>query len=367
MKLNHVLALVISFLSFQQAFASNSLPELKWGADAKSGAPYMFVDSNDPTKFQGFEYDIMLKLAEKMGRKLVFIQNEWESLVPGLERGDYDIAANGIEITPEREEQVLFTIPYYSTFEQLVVASKNTQINSLADVNGHKIGTLKASLAQYILEKQTKANIVYYEEESSGYQDVASDRIDGFFVDYPIALYYAAPNVKLKSVGPPVGKLTYGIAVSQKHPELVVELNKGIKALYDSGDLEKILAKWKLLHPFTVKELGLTHSDSINQSDEYQKVAKLQNQALSFSARMTRYGSLMPLLLKGALRSLEISIISMVIAILFGLLLCLMRLYGNRSLAGNSAFDSALSYFLWITVRRNSPKPLYRRNFWIGL
>jgi polar amino acid transport system substrate-binding protein len=129
------------------AAADSGLPELRWAADAKSGAPYMFVDPTDPHKMQGFEFDIMNKLAEKMGRRLVFVQNEWESLIPGLERGDYDVAANGIEITPERQQQVLFSDPYYATFEQLVVKSDNEAIRSLKDVDGKKIGTLKASLA----------------------------------------------------------------------------------------------------------------------------------------------------------------------------------------------------------------------------
>jgi polar amino acid transport system substrate-binding protein len=321
-----LLALLLSTFTLPSQAANPH--ELRWAADAKSGAPYMFVDPKDPTKMEGFEYDIMQSLAEKMGRKLVFIQNEWESLIPGLERDDYDVAANGIEITPERSEQVLFSKPYYSTFEQLVVAKDNTDIHSIDDVAGKKIGTLKASLAQYILEKQTKAQITFYEEESTGYTDVADHRIDGFFVDYPIALFYSAPNPKLKFVGGPVGKLIYGIAVSKKHPELIPELNAGIQALFDSGDLEKILAKWNLLHPFTVKDLGLKIK-STNDSAEYQKAADLQNEHLSFGARLRRYAGLMPLLLKGALRSMEISILSMLIAIIFGLILTLMRLYGN--------------------------------------
>ncbi|MBC7396665.1 MAG: ABC transporter permease subunit, partial [Bdellovibrionales bacterium] len=291
------------------------------------GAPFMFVDPSNPKKMKGFELDIMEKLAEKMGRKLQFVQNEWESLVPGLNRGDYDIAANGLEITPERQQQVLFSKPYYSTFEQLVVRANETKINGMDDLADRKIGTLKASLALTLLEK-TKAEIVFYEEENSGYKDVADGRIDGFFVDYPIALFYAAPNPKLKFVGPPVGKMLYGIAVSQKSPELISELNRGIDQLYASGDLEKILAKWNLLHPFTIKELALNHA-ATNTVDEYQKVADIQGQRLTFGERMVRYQNIFPLLLKGALRSIEISILSMLVAITVGLLLCLMRLYGN--------------------------------------
>jgi polar amino acid transport system substrate-binding protein len=305
---------------------------LRWAADAKSGAPYMFVDPNEPTHMQGFEKEIMESLAAKMGRKLVFIQNEWDSLVPGLDRGDYDVAANGIEITPEREEQVLFSNPYYATFEQIIVRADDPTIKNFKDLDKKKVGTLKASLAHYILQKQSKSKIVFYEDESSGYNDVENGRIDSFFVDYPIALFYAIPNPKLKAVGEPIGKMRYGIAISKKNPELAHEINLGLKQLFESGEIEEILSRWNLLHPFAIKELGLK-AHAANDTAEYDKVAAMKVTTLSFGNRMSRYASLMPILLKGALTSLQISIVSMVVAIAFGLMLALMRLYGSAPLS----------------------------------
>ncbi len=320
--LSSLLLLLSSF-----SHAANE-PELRWAADAKSGVPYMFVDPNDPTKMNGFELDIMTKIAERMGRKLVFVQNEWESLVPGLERGDYDVAANGLEITPERKQQVLFSEPYYTTFEQMIVRSDENDIKDINTVGTKKIGTLKASLAHSILEKQTKAEIVFYEEESAGYTDVANKRIEGFFIDYPIALYYALPNKKLKAVGEPIGKMFYGIAVSKKHPELVVELNRAIRLMVSSGEMEKIFSKWHLLHPFTVKEMGLSVLDQ-NNNEELLKASHQQSESITFKERMSRYETLLPLLLNGALKSIEISVLSMLVAIAFGLLLAVIRLYGS--------------------------------------
>jgi len=305
--------------------------ELRWGADAKSGAPYMFMDPKDPKKMQGFEKEIIEKLAEKMDRKLVFVQNEWDSLIPGLERDDYDIAANGIEITPERSQEVLFSTPYYSTFEQNISRANDQSMDQgIQDLNGKRVGTLRASLAHHMLEKETKAKLVFYEEESMGYHDVENGRLDSFFIDYPIALFYALSNPKLKAAGPPQGKMFYGIAISKKNPELLQEINLGVKELIQSGDLEKILGKWNLLHPFTVEAMGL-HSLTKNDKNEFDKVSAQQDQAtkITFKQRMQRYGMVLPLLLKGALTSIEVSIVAMLVAITFGLMLALMRLYGN--------------------------------------
>jgi polar amino acid transport system substrate-binding protein len=326
----------ISLLLLAGFFSIDSHAEektLRWAADAKSGAPYMFVDAKDPTKMQGFEKEIIESLAQKMGRTLVTVQNEWESLVPGLERGDYDIAANGIEITPQREKIVDFSIPYYATFEQNISRADDYRMDGgLKSLDGKKVGTLKASLAHYILEKETKAKIVFYEQETSGYHDVEIGRLDSFFADYPIALYYALSNPKLKASGPPVGKMFYGIAVSKRNPELLREINQALGEMLVSGDIEKILAKWNLMHPFTVEAMGLKTKIE-NKQEELNKVASQQSKQLTFGDRMELYRKILPLLLKGALTSIEVSIVSMMLAITFGLLLALMRLYGNTGVA----------------------------------
>src|SRR5947209_18644027 len=87
---------------------------LTWAADAEGGAPYIFKDPDHPEKKIGFEVDLSDALAEELGRRIVFKQYAFNSLFPGLERGDFDFAMNGLEVTPERKEQVRFTKPYYA-------------------------------------------------------------------------------------------------------------------------------------------------------------------------------------------------------------------------------------------------------------
>src|SRR5215471_14543364 len=93
-----------------------SAQELVWAADAEGGAPYSFPDPRNPAHIIGFEVDLADALAARMGRTARFVQNQWDGLVPGLERGEYDVVINGLEITPERAEKINFSTPYfYST------------------------------------------------------------------------------------------------------------------------------------------------------------------------------------------------------------------------------------------------------------
>ena len=101
---------------------------LTWGGDSEGGAPYVFQDPQHPQRVIGFEVDIAKALGKLLHRHEVFVQNEWDGLIPALQRGDYDMAMNGIEITPDRAKVVRFSIPYYACAEQLSVRKTNTTI-----------------------------------------------------------------------------------------------------------------------------------------------------------------------------------------------------------------------------------------------
>ena len=97
---------------------------LIWGADAEGGAPYIFPDPENPEKYIGFEVDLADAIANKLGVKAVHKQNAWDGLVPALERGDFDIAMNGIEITDDRKETILFSNPYYVYVDSSLLEKK---------------------------------------------------------------------------------------------------------------------------------------------------------------------------------------------------------------------------------------------------
>src|SRR5690349_14594197 len=114
------MGLAFTALSAHSAQAQNKEP-LRWGADAEGGVPYIFPDPKDPTKFIGFEVELKEALEKELGRKIIFKQYEYEKLLDGLEQGDFDFAMNGLEITEDRKERVLFSRPYFFFKLQLAV------------------------------------------------------------------------------------------------------------------------------------------------------------------------------------------------------------------------------------------------------
>src|SRR5262249_26507939 len=194
-----------------------------------------------------------------LNRKSVFIQNQWDGLIPGLQRGNYDLAVNGIEITDDRKQQVNFSIPYYACGEQLSVRAGENTISSLSDLKGKVVGTLKASLAQRILERanlerSNRIEIRSYENQNNAYDDLAIGRLQAVLMDWPIAIYYSKPNPKIKSTGPNIGRREYEIASPKQDTALHKENNKALPALIKSGELGRIYKKWGIVEEKT-KEL----------------------------------------------------------------------------------------------------------------
>ncbi|MGE4131575.1 MAG: ABC transporter substrate-binding protein/permease [Bdellovibrionales bacterium] len=300
---------------------------LRWGADIESGAPYSFKDSANPEKVIGYEAEMVQAIADRLGMRLQFYQNNWEGLVEGLKRGDYDIVVNGLEITPDRREVVDFSRPYYITAEVISVRKDETRIEKFQDLEGKKVGTLAASLAQRILaEQEFPFDMITYSEEVHIYNDLALGRTDAVFLDEPIAIYYSKPNPRLKIVGEPVGRMEYGVATRKGDP-LGAKIDKVVADMIKDGSLRRILERWGIWNSMSAKEWGQTIEPETS-AVEYERYLTTAFAPISWVDRLKRYVSFLPLLGKGALMTLKISILSMILAMMVGLIVALGRLYG---------------------------------------
>jgi polar amino acid transport system substrate-binding protein len=108
--------------------------ELRWGGDSEGGAPYVFQDPKNPRQTIGFEVDLAAALGAKLNRPPVFVQNQWDSLIPGLQRGNYDLALNGLEVTEDRKTQIDFFASLLRDDAADQRPRRREFINSLADL-----------------------------------------------------------------------------------------------------------------------------------------------------------------------------------------------------------------------------------------
>jgi polar amino acid transport system substrate-binding protein len=314
--------------AFEPAYAQLPKP-LAWGADAEGGAPYQFQDPRDPGRIIGFEVDIIEALGRIIGRRPRFVQNQWDGLVPGLERGNYDLIISGLEITPDRSQVIQFSRPYYLTYEPLAVRASDARIGSLEDCVGRKVGTLKGSLAQRLLEARGNLEVLSYDGQVNAYEDLGNGRLDAVLMDYIIALYNVVSMPQLKMVGPPVGRLEYGIGIRKEDPLLLEQINFALAQMISSGELRRILERWKLWTPMCA-EFFRDPAPVTGRADAYEQYLENRMQKKSTWVMLRQYFDYLPLLGRGALVTLELSVIAMALAVVTGLNLALARLYAPR-------------------------------------
>lgn len=287
--------------------------KLRWGADAEGGAPYVF---NDPAtgKAIGFEVDLAEALSKEIEEPIELVQYEFASLVPGLERGDLDLAMNGLEVTADRKERVRFSRPYYVYRLQLVARAEDKRFESLDTCISLKctVGTMGDTAAERLLDARGALKKTY-DGQVEPYRDLALSRIDAVFLDLPIAVYWAKPDPKLRFAGEGISRGTYAIAFKKDREALAVRFDGAIERLAQRGDLEKIYRKW-----------GLWNDD--------QQSLGAPEEVGGETAKAWTPSRYLPLLLRGALLTVQISVVSMALAILLGLPIAVARLFGPAPL-----------------------------------
>lgn len=202
----------------------------------------------------GFDVDIADALCEQIKRKCVFIEQGWDSMIPGLMARKYDVIISSMSITDDRMKQIDFTDKYYNTPTR-IVTKKDFKFAGPASLKGKKIGVLKASVQEkYALAelKTVGVDVVSYDAQDQVYLDIRAGRLDGTVADYVEvgAGFLNKPEGKdyeLKGealTAPKYFGYGAGIGLRKGQDALKTELNAAIKALRGNGVYKKINDKY---------------------------------------------------------------------------------------------------------------------------
>lgn len=221
--------------------------QLLWGADVVGGIPYVYEDPARPGTYIGFEMEIAESIARRLGVKAQLVIKPWDTLIPELQRGSFDLAMNGIENTEDRAKLVLFSDPYFVYSQQITVRKDTKDVATMDDLMGRKVATLSGTAAEDLLrarpgiQVQTNPEIIY------SYRDLEEGKVDAVVLDTPIAAAYAAPNPNLRNVGQSFGEGHYVIAYRSEDNHLRTAVNQALLAMKESGELAAILRKYNIM------------------------------------------------------------------------------------------------------------------------
>jgi polar amino acid transport system substrate-binding protein len=280
--------------------------ELIWAADIQGGEPYVFEDPKQPGHLIGFEIDIAEELAHRMGVKSHVQQYAWSNIIPGLERGDFDVGMNGLEATSERQDRLTLSRPYFVYAETLAV-KRGAPYRTLADLKGKRVATLNQTYALDLL-RQAGIEPKYYEGVEEPYLDLQNGKLDAVLMDNIIADRYGCTMDGVECVPGEIARGAYVILMRRGDDALAAEIDRDLDGMFRDGTMERILRKWNLW--------------DARQTEPIPAVARVDRQR-GFSWRQAE------LFLSGAAMTLQLSVLAFALAVPFGFLLAVSRLYGG--------------------------------------
>ncbi|MEG0975733.1 MAG: transporter substrate-binding domain-containing protein [Comamonas sp.] len=208
----------------------------------------------------GFDVDIAKAVCEQIKRKCVFVEQVWDSMIPGLQAKKYDAIISSMSMTDERRRVVDFTDRYYKTPSSIVV-KKDVQYSGPASLKGKKIGVLKGSTQEKWAMGELKPAgviIVPYEAQDQVYLDINSGRLDGTVADKVEVHggFLRKPEGKNYGyVGPDQYETKYygdgiGIALRKNQGDLKKQMNEAIKTIRSNGSYNTIAKKYFDFDPY---------------------------------------------------------------------------------------------------------------------
>ena len=214
-----------------------------------------WVENDAPESGEGFEAAVGMAIAAELGyegESVVWVRTTFdEAIAPGEKNFDFNMQQ--YSITPEREESISFSDPYYSSNQAIVALADSpaegaTTVADLADVKfGAQAGTTSLTFINEIIKPTNEAFV--YDDNAGAKAALEAGQIDAIVVDLPTGLYISAVEIEGTSVigqfPGSAGGLTddFGAVFTKDNP-LVACVNTALATLKESGELAKIEQAW---------------------------------------------------------------------------------------------------------------------------
>jgi polar amino acid transport system substrate-binding protein len=199
---------------------------------------------------EGYDPDVARLMAKYLGVQVEWVPVTGANRLPFLLTNRVDVVIALFGITPERAQQIWFSIPYASEAAVLVAPAKRA-IKTVDDLAGLKVGVPKGAMQDLILTPQAadkKINLMRFDDEATGLQALISGQIDvvgtGLLVNRTLNRNDPGKNYEVKIV---LRELHFGVGVRRGQTDLLQWINTFIYTIKNNGELEAISKKWREL------------------------------------------------------------------------------------------------------------------------
>ena len=239
-----VLSLIVAVTAFVGCGKGNSLEAVqKKGVLTVATSPdFPPFESLDGDRIVGIEVDILEKIAETLGVEIKFEQMDFDSVLPGVQAGKFDVGMSGITVTAEREKNADFTDPYFMA-AQAIVVMEDSDITCKADLEGKSVSVQTGTTAEsYCMENSY--DVQAFQANNDAASALTSGKVDAWVVDNEVAVALAAELDGAVVLDEAMTSEPYAFAFAKGSDTLVAAFNDALKALIDDGTVEAIFEEY---------------------------------------------------------------------------------------------------------------------------
>ncbi len=240
----------VSSIAVQVPAAVKAKGTLIVAADA-TYAPNEFIGSDGHTVV-GMDADLAAALGQVLGLKVNMVNATFDTIIPGLASGKYNLGISSFTDTKVREKTVDFVTYFVAGTSFYVKTSGGADVTSLAGLCGHKVAAEKGTTQQADAQAQAPkcaaagkpVTLLIFNDQNAVNLALSSGRADVAMADSPVAAYQVKQsNGTFKLSGQPYGTAPYGIAIP-KNSGMARPVLAAMEHLMANGTYMKILQKW---------------------------------------------------------------------------------------------------------------------------
>ena len=210
--------------------------------------PYEYYDGD---AIVGIDVEVAQAIAEKLGMELEVTDIAFDSIIPGIQTGKYDMGMAGMTVTDERKEQVSFS-DSYATGVQVVIVKDGSPITSVDDllaagantVVGTQAGTTGFLYATSDIEEAGLGTVKSFGKTTDAVEALKNGQVDCVILDNEPAKALVAANEGLHILDTEYAVEDYAIAIAKENTELLEKVNKALSELKADGTLQSIVDKY---------------------------------------------------------------------------------------------------------------------------
>lgn len=200
--------------------------------------------TTDSGEFEGIDIETAQAIADKLGLELQIDDMDFDAALLAVQQGKSDMVMAGVTVTDERQNVMDFT-DSYATGIQSIIVKEDSDIASVDDLAGKKIGTQRGTTGYlYCSDDFGDENVVAYDNGLTAVQMLNNGQVDCVVIDNAPAKEFVAANPGLKLLDTAYVEESYAIGVGKGNTELKDAINTALEELKADGTLQAIVDKY---------------------------------------------------------------------------------------------------------------------------